>query len=523
MSYLNLKDEYNEICKRIKSIEKDSKKATKKGGSSLVSTESAEGRTKKIRRDLVDEYKELVKRKRKITPSYKKRYNYFADHTSFNYGEKSSSVIEEKVEEKKSGFTLSDFDGVIYEPQDDNISFTQTDDKSKTNDSDILDFLDSLNFDGKLFPEEDNVQPKENNRESENEDRFESVMERLVREARERAEEKQSENKDNDLDIAEPDGKLLPEEENRQQPNNDDVMESENHNDYYNWDVEFDSFDGKLLPEEENKQQPSNDDEIEEDIDSKNDGYDNFADPDDYIDYGSMFKNMVKSAKEKVFKVVKTRKPKNEKKVKHSLIKATIAIALSVTTAIAAFGLFKANSDKNDEVIDNKTSSVKTHDDNDKNIVKSGLDNLISDDFKTKDSSVSKQKEKDVKSNQATKVDNKKTSVKENNNETLDIYTVNLGESINVSDDSKIYTNIYDAASETNGLNRYFSSDTTRYVEYMAFEYNGQVVYSNSEQEIELLKSNGAKMIAVGTSVEKNGACEGFYNSDDVVVLSKTL
>ena len=249
------------------------------------------------------------------------------------------------------------------------------------------------------------------------------------------------------------------------------------------------------------------------------------------------------SRKVEWFQIISSRKPKNKQKMKFNLIQTTVAVALSLVTSLTIFGVSKSLLNRKDNDIATENSNIEVKDDvirSKSNNDEKSCDLLLNSDqlkgiyspniiennksYKPIDNNIT---DYPKKSEEETDVHHKKnegkTDVDPNENEqvTENAYDIMIGDIVNVSPDSKIYDNIYDAASETNGLNRSISSNTTRYIEYIGFENNGQVVYSSSEEEINTLKNNGNKVVAVGVSVLKDGDCEGFYNNDDVKVLSK--
>ena len=184
---------------------------------------------------------------------------------------------------------------------------------------------------------------------------------------------------------------------------------------------------------------------------------------------------------------------------------------MTVTTSFAAFGILNSyNKKKNNPDNNDSKSDVVLQDNSVSNDIKPIPDKDITD---HKDNN-------DVKPSNTKPVQNTVNKEVDVENDITENSEVNLGNIINVSPSSKIYDNIYDATNGTNGLTRYFENNVNRYIVYVAFEYNGQVIYSSSEKEIELLTNKGAKMVAVGTSLVKGGDCEGFYNYDDVVTLN---
>lgn len=101
-----------------------------------------------------------------------------------------------------------------------------------------------------------------------------------------------------------------------------------------------------------------------------------------------------------------------------------------------------------------------------------------------------------------------------------DINDIQLGSKITIKDGSKIYDDVYDSSYENNELDPYFSGDIERTVLCIAFEHEGQLVYcdihdDNAQEKIDYLKSNGAKVMSVITSVDGENY-EGAYNINSV-------
>lgn len=101
-----------------------------------------------------------------------------------------------------------------------------------------------------------------------------------------------------------------------------------------------------------------------------------------------------------------------------------------------------------------------------------------------------------------------------------EINDIQLGSKITIKDGSKIYDDVYDSSYENNELDPYFSGDIERIVLCIAFEHEGQLVYcdihdDNAQEKIDYLKSNGAKVMSVITSVDGENY-EGAYNINSV-------
>lgn len=77
-SYFSCKDSFDKVCKDIKAIEELSKESTKE--KEIIP--SAEGRNKKIDKELSEEYKSLVEYKKKLQSTFSKYYNDIKDITT---------------------------------------------------------------------------------------------------------------------------------------------------------------------------------------------------------------------------------------------------------------------------------------------------------------------------------------------------------------------------------------------------------------------------------------------------------
>jgi hypothetical protein len=125
-------------------------------------------------------------------------------------------------------------------------------------------------------------------------------------------------------------------------------------------------------------------------------------------------------------------------------------------------------------------------------------------------------------------VDNITSDVVENttsqdNETTLDEEQEYVTESnyFTVKDNAPVYTNMYDAATNSNSLNPYFEADSQREISGIAYEYNGEMVFlnkndSNYEEKKAYLENDGAKEVAVLATNEHDNDYEGFYNIEDV-------
>lgn len=105
-----------------------------------------------------------------------------------------------------------------------------------------------------------------------------------------------------------------------------------------------------------------------------------------------------------------------------------------------------------------------------------------------------------------------------------------LGDIITFDEDSKIYTNSYDATYCTNSYNAYFDNSYEREIQGVVYELNGYVytIYSfdiDAESKIQELENNGAKLTAVlvnRNDITSNNSYEGYYNIESVNIKTRT-
>ena len=100
----------------------------------------------------------------------------------------------------------------------------------------------------------------------------------------------------------------------------------------------------------------------------------------------------------------------------------------------------------------------------------------------------------------------------------------NLGENVNIKDNSYIYTNSYDATDSTNKCSPYYNGSYDREVMGVTYELNGNLytIYRddmNASEKVNELISKGAKQTAVlvvRSDLVNTGDYEGYYNVDSI-------
>lgn len=100
----------------------------------------------------------------------------------------------------------------------------------------------------------------------------------------------------------------------------------------------------------------------------------------------------------------------------------------------------------------------------------------------------------------------------------------NLGESVNIKDNSYIYTNSYDATDSTNKCTPYYNGSYDREVMGVTYELDGNLytIYRddmNASEKVNELISKGTKQTAVlvvRSDLVNTGDYEGYYNIDSI-------
>ena len=220
--------------------------------------------------------------------------------------------------------------------------------------------------------------------------------------------------------------------------------------------------------------------------------------------------------------ILSKKKPINVKKMKKNIITASIALVMSLVTAVSSYAAVKMMSNRTDSVIDtNKYSTVSSDMKTDKyktisedvntNIVEMEKTNVYDSLFV--DNSVNDIMNVNSAVSDEKKDENKKEDVKVDTVEEVKDESIKISDKITIVDNASIYTNAYDACCENDGLDPYYDSSYVRNVRGVAFEDNNSVVFAYTQDEYDYLSNKGAVIKAVGCD-------DGFYNIDDVKTLS---
>lgn len=193
------------------------------------------------------------------------------------------------------------------------------------------------------------------------------------------------------------------------------------------------------------------------------------------------------------------------KKLRKNKVKTAIcALILAATTVVCGF-LPKSNNKKHD------TSSVVTP--TSVSETTTPINTIIND-------------EKETIIEEPTKTTEVENVVVENEviEDITDTKEYELGESVTLCDNSYIYTNSYDATSETNSYIPYYDNSYDREVVGVTYELDGQLYtiykYDNDAiNRVDELINKGAKQTAVlvvRSDLVNTGNYEGYYNIDSV-------
>lgn len=218
------------------------------------------------------------------------------------------------------------------------------------------------------------------------------------------------------------------------------------------------------------------------------------------------------------------RKPINGKKMKKNIITASIALVMSLVTAVSSYAAVKMMSNRTDSVIDTNKYSTVSNDTkiNKVEVVKNDIygslfvNNTVNDivNVNNKEKNIlNKEEEVEVDATEEIKDDKKQEVVKSDVIKDISSESIKISDKITIDDDASIYTNAYDACCENDGLEPYYDSDYVRSVRGVAFEDNNSVVFAYTQEEYDYLNSKGCTIKAVGCD-------DGFYNIDDVKTLS---
>ena len=197
-------------------------------------------------------------------------------------------------------------------------------------------------------------------------------------------------------------------------------------------------------------------------------------------------KTAIKEKVDNVFKVVKTRKPKN--KIVLSKKVATLSLSLVLllsSTASAIMQNLKAN--------DNEIAQQPSFTSND-TVFTNDSNKMITDD----------QNNENEKSND---------SVQTNNIQEKETF-ISIDDVVTVKADY-IYTDVYSAKDKVNGLNPYFKNNKQRNVKGVLFTLDGKNIYCTTRDEIKDTIAAGG--IAESYVVGDENGFEGAYNAEDVV------
>ena len=143
----------------------------------------------------------------------------------------------------------------------------------------------------------------------------------------------------------------------------------------------------------------------------------------------------------------------------------------------------------------------------------------------TKPSSVVEVTEPTIKDNDNIIIDNPVVEEPTTSTEEVTKYDeYDLGEKVNIADNSYVYTNSYDATDKINEYTPYYDNSYDREVMGVTYEFDGNLytIYkddANANDKINELVCRGAKQTAVlvvRNDLVNTGDYEGYYNIDSV-------
>lgn len=214
--------------------------------------------------------------------------------------------------------------------------------------------------------------------------------------------------------------------------------------------------------------------------------------------------NFEKNKPKGFMKIKKTEKSRNKEELKRKLKKAGLIIAASVAILVSAgslIGSLKNNKKQEAPKTPDKNITIESNSEQELEDVINDLNEEYGTQVKVDDSIIST------------------PEVEENN-------VIRLGDEFFLNGEVQIYNNIYDATLDRNGQTPYFEQNAERTIGGLAINYEGQLhfFYSNdvnAQENVDMLLANGGKITAV--LAENQNGYEGFYSISDIVVLSNTL
>ena len=226
------------------------------------------------------------------------------------------------------------------------------------------------------------------------------------------------------------------------------------------------------------------------------------------------------NAVQNVYHSVKVRKCKNRKKIKKSIVTKAVSIALLISTAVSAFICSKFSDDNSFDVTDHVYACDVKSDNSVENFENALVKNL--DIMLNKKDNISLETSNEPIVNDCCE-DLKQEVLLDKSSNDIDEEEVyfKIGDVVSINKDSNIYTNCIDAMNNSNGLDPYYSSDYDRIITGVCLNDDGNIVYSNDNDDINNYVNDGALVVSYSTMVD--GIEEGFYGYDDIKVLKKQI
>lgn len=520
--FLQLALEFQDVSDRLKELEKLSKKfgSKKTIGTNRVETLNAEGRKQYIHENYLAEYIELTEKKRKMLPTYKRMYDEFMLTHSKQQVSDQSKELEESVDyynDERIGIAPS------YVPSEEEYNMMSNQDKINLEKK----YYEDMSVDEKISYCRNvlnTILSAKNTGKKElikidgqsyyvpvkMKGMFYEYHRKLKFLTDEKAMEQSSQNISNsDLNVVSDDkpsslavvsnesSLAIPSVEGEYVGNyvTNGQMFTPDYYDIYSSDLSNQTNYGKEYVKGDVLNLPEKIDDDEEVV---------FAEQRHKVDNDNQQKK--EKSKNKVLKILKSRKPKNLKGLIKKLVAASLAVIAAITTFVAAHSFAKNGDDSQDidsssiEHITDEDIKYPTEDDIVDSTINNSDDVVTSDNKKNDDSIVNKSSD---------------SSDDEVNFASVESSPIKIGDKVCISKDI-IYSDVYSAMNNVDGLPAYHDNDMIREV-YGIFLSNGDnyryVV--NNQEKVDELVTQGWKVKSV--VIKNEAGLEGAEPIENIV------
>lgn len=239
-------------------------------------------------------------------------------------------------------------------------------------------------------------------------------------------------------------------------------------------------------------------------------------------------KSMPKKGSEYISKITENRKPVNKAALKEKIVKRGLQVGAVLGMVVLMHAAAKSGS-KNDALIvdldNNNKLNNETNIEQSTEVKQDDYDKLIDEIEKEAEAMGDKiydeVNKEDINKDQG-KVET--DGIMSDEQEVVNSNEIKIGGIFTTDENAPIYTNMYDAAQETNGKNAYFEANSNREITAIVYEYNGsKILLDMNDPEYEAkktaLETNGAVAVAVRSQNEQSqdlNNYEGYYNIDDI-------